>query len=323
MNISFSHPPFLHSPFLHLPLEIRGLIIREVILGGNGKAPGGPNDLDFQNRILQAEKERDTRFRLLSEIQSMENPVLPLLRTCRQIYHETKWVLSAKSLTEFTRYTLDVACFDDGNDAIFYPTWLSVPWRASRIDELYIRLRFNPANIQIPDEDPNISDPLISSLVRSLLYCKSTADQFCQLLIHVLEIPRALEDLNGHDLKLDLFTIGRLVLDFIPEYGLDGPDFNLEEKFPWWWICHKDGEDGTSAHHHDQAFSLLREQAAHCSLYSQVGEVEYHLAGGPNMKLSLGHRLHTVRKKLGPRGPGTWSWFDELAAKRIRAGLPA
>ena len=191
--------------------------------------PPSPSDLHDQSRrtldrdATGAYEETD---RVFFQADAPSNPVLPLLLTSRQLQAETLDTLRrAFSTTTTTRatnpltYTAHVIYL---KNATLWPTWLSVPIQASHIDTLHAQFRIFPC----PEEGKEMPEASArGSMFRAGPGVPATIVwPFWHLLIGSL--------CSGTHSPCGIpFSVGRLVLDFVPvQYPGDDDDDDHKEK---------------------------------------------------------------------------------------------
>jgi hypothetical protein len=324
MDTSTAPTTVSRPEFLSLPTELRQRIIGEVILGGHREAPYGPDDpvlfkafpTDKASpwpRIFDRYLEWQGRLRW--ENHSLENPALPLLLTSQQLCDDTKSMLALKFFKSFTRYTLDVISFDG---LTFRPTWLSVPWRASRIDELYIRLRVFPRTGEKMNAVPYFSlkpwevfFTLLEEIARHGLF----------------------DDDNGA-------TIDRMVIDFVTveapgEFSRQHErdlDYKPEEDFPEWWKYIVGGREDASYLGHPQSAARIcclfmrHIRSRGCipsflELCRRVGGLLYCVDGGPQIDVLLDRHLDRYSKRRASRSLSMQRFTNDLMDRRCKLGL--
>ncbi|KAK0616889.1 hypothetical protein B0T14DRAFT_523992 [Immersiella caudata] len=334
------------SSLLELPLEIRELIIGEFILAHHGKAPR-LNDLDFWERLRRAEIEsrsfscdpwtnlegpRLNRGRTSSDGRDglgldkgfLDNPALPLLLASRQIHRETKDLLALKSFKKLTRYTLDLICLDE---AFFYATWLSIPWRASRIDELYIRLRFFPDTTSGSTHEGAIA----SRAPESSSDKEIAARTFYRLLDQIAK-RGIFRDGTGNNQPL---IIDRIVADFTTskhpapqQHGIKRLGLDRLDELPERWKFLQGGRENQCFHSVTKICCSFMAYATTSaillgmqSICSSVGEIEYCLDGGPRVKVSLDRWLETILERCEGSGKPVPKLVNVAVTKRSRARL--
>ncbi|KAL4877874.1 hypothetical protein BJY04DRAFT_197007 [Aspergillus karnatakaensis] len=124
------------ASFLTIPIEVRALIISEVLFSPTPPPP--PSSLSRDNRT----KVQDIQYiswscRAYLEQRTTHSPsnCLPLLFTSHQIAAETRAILS---LPHTSKYHLDIALV---NDFYLLPTWTCVPQLTTEVDELIVSIR--------------------------------------------------------------------------------------------------------------------------------------------------------------------------------------
>ncbi|KAK4449700.1 hypothetical protein QBC34DRAFT_404682 [Podospora aff. communis PSN243] len=327
-------PTIVPRPNLQsLPSEIRQEIVKLAILGTQRKAPHGPHDLkvykepelpieagDVTMRPIVANnlnRFREWRSYLEGENRSLENPALPVLLTSRLLHDDAKTVLGLKSFKRFARYALDVISFDGRT---FRPTWLSVPCRASRIDELYVRLRVFPRT----EEERN----------RAPYWALRPWLAFYTLLDAI--VSSGLFDDDGNGLIID-----RVVIDFVSVEASDsqvsmqqewGFDFlTPEEDFPEWWKYIVGGREDTSYLGHPLSAARmcclfmqhLRRDGnivTFMSLCRRIGDVSYCVDGGSRITVGLERLLGGNFWRSHPPSLMRPA-FDRLVDHRRKIGL--
>lgn len=120
-----------------------------------------PNPGDLNNQQWRGSKRSDRGgfdvCRVLFPIKRTTNPALPLLLTNRQIYHETLDTIQRAYKAPTSpppSYKADVIYLRE--NGTLWPTWLSVPFRASHADTLHAQFRIfrSPPGLIIPSEPP-------------------------------------------------------------------------------------------------------------------------------------------------------------------------
>jgi len=303
--------------------------------------PPNPNLGDLEERIPKAHATR-----LLLPTQPTTNPALPLLLTNRQLYHETLDTLqraysSPTSLPP--SYSGDVIYLRD--NGTLWPTWLSVPFRASHADTVHAQFRIFrcPPGLTIP------SKPAINFF---------HYERFYEALHGLLESVLASGRFGPCGQPI---TVDRLVLNFLP--AAEVAILPVAPIVKWEWVSDpKECGDRIFAKdirpnihdcfYLDKALKGLYlhdpriEAAARFMcwvfkmlqwiaemnyytfsygkvLFEHVGVIEVHLDGKLYKTLDLGARLARLPSNPQLRRPAElYLWKREVEAKRRKLGWP-
>jgi len=271
----------------------------------------------------------------------MPNPVLSLLLTSWQLHYETRLVINGlrQKPNQPLRYTLDVAFLKYHT---LWPTWLSVPMPAKRVDE--VRVQFRLVNSYDPD----------AQMKARRTFDPGHSDIVCMFYHLMVVIASKYAAPYGQP-----FTVGRLIFDVLPAEESDvlpprrrccstysrggkmveylGPTLRRPEQ-EW---------DGVDPDTRVKAAELClrfikREMTSLLALsrstfedgkwvYENIGEIEYRLAGELDAKVNLATKLDTTVHHWVPV-PAAYgedkcrsrylAWLETVKARRQEARLP-
>lgn len=271
------------------------------------------------------------------------NPALALLLTNRQLHSETRSLLSSRPLCRPLRYTLDVAYLQD---CTLWPTWLSVPQRASHVDELNVQFRvFNcPADMWMM-EKPS----------RGMFHIGNGAPEaIVWVFYHLIYIALAYGPCGRP------ITVGRLVLDFLPT---DEEDIiplgvsrhrrrrlsdltNPRDFFRLWRVDNRPNPvfDPTDFKTHaaaammcfvERELDMLLGIGADMFrygriIYENIGEIEYRVAGKAQGEAGVAWQLaHTAMWGMNATSFSRQSWYakfcpwlPKVQERRRKLGMP-
>lgn len=312
------------------------MILRETLLAPQS-APRDPTCLLDQKRHEISEKETGTFLggsHVLFQESPIPNSVLPLLLTNRQLYDDTRDMLRREFSAQLPKYTLDVMYL---KDCTLWPTWTSVPVRASHVDSVTAQFRlFNcPGGLPMPRIPP-----------RRGIFGSDIIWTFYHLFIAAVKFGP-----YGRPI-----TMRRLVLDFLPVEEDDilpmdpstwGPASSLPDKLRAWnfygqrlasgWTPPLDAKVVGPAMVLDFLEAKLRRLLLfniycfdYCKiLYESIGEIEIRLAGEVYANFDLAEEL-AGREIWGPPGSERYTkwhsvfcpWRERVEARRRELGMP-
>jgi len=323
------------------------MIILQVVLAPQS-APPSPGELHGQSRRAldkTATGAGQETHRVLFQAGPAENPALSLLLTNHQLHAETLDTVRRAFAETTPSYTTDIVYL---KDQTLWPTWLSVPLRASHVDTVHAQFRIFdcPDDLRLKEPPrgmfsggcggpPPISWPFYHLLVGSIV---SGSHGPCGLPFTmkrlVLDFPPATED--------DLLPLGRVV----ETRWSHSPDEIWEEVFDYFSLDDAFNAQCLDNPRLEPAARLIRfvhnmlEFLARLTsdgffygryLHENIGIIELRLDGEVYKTLDLGYHLANVRRWGSDSESFSrrqWygnflPWESGVKARRRELGMPA